>query len=153
MEKNEAKDLMAQLKLSGMCAAWDEIMDEGLKRGHGPQRILGEFLQAEVAHKQARSINYRFRMARLPMAKEVGDFKFAGSPVSESLLQSLGAAAFLQSRRNIVLVGGTGTGKTHLAAALAASAIRKGARTRFFNVVELVSRLENDARDRTQQAG
>jgi DNA replication protein DnaC len=147
MEKNEVRNLMDQLKLSGMGAACDEIMDEGLRRGHGAWRTLGELLQAEVAHKQARSVNYRFRRARLPMAREIGDFDFSDSPVSESLLRDLGGADFLQSRRNIVLVGGTGTGKTHLAAALSACAIRKGARTRFFNVVELVSRLENDARD------
>ena len=147
MEKNEVRDLMVQLKLSGMSGACDEIMAEGLARGHGAWQTLGELLQAEVAHKQARSVSYRFRRARLPMAREIDDFDFSDSPVSESLLRDLGGGDFLQSRRNIVLVGGTGTGKTHLAAALSASAIRKGARTRFFNVVELVSRLENDARD------
>ena len=55
--------------------------------------------------------------------------------------------AFLAHKRNAVLVGGTGTGKTHLCVAITASVIRAGARARFFNTVDLVNRLEKEARN------
>ena len=84
--------------------------------------------------------------ARLPTAKELADFDFAASPVNEPLIQELAGGGFLEGKRNIVLVGGTGTGKTHLAVAIARSCIRKGARGRCYNVVDLVNHLEAELR-------
>ena len=88
--------------------------------------------------------------ARLPTAKELADFDFAASPVNEPLIQELAGGGFLEGRRNIVLVGGTGTGKTHLAVAIARSCIRKGARGRCYNVVDLVNHLEAELRSGRQ---
>ena len=102
------------------------------------QQIIGTLLQTEVADKQARSIKYQMASARLPTAKELADFDFAASPVNEPLIQELATGGFLEGKRNIVLVGGTGTGKTHLAVAIARACIRKAARGRFYNVVDLV---------------
>ena len=133
---------MAQLKLAGMRAAYDEILADGLKRRHPVQQIIGALLQAEIADKRARSIKYQMTSARLPSAKELTDFDFAASPVNEPLIRELTTGGFLESQRNIVLVGGTGTGKTHLATAVARSCIRKGARGRCYNVVDLVNHLE-----------
>ena len=73
-------------------------------------------------------------------------FDFAASPVNEPLIQELAGGGFLEAKRNIVLVGGTGTGKTHLAVAIARSCIRKGARGRCYNVVDLVNHLEAELR-------
>jgi DNA replication protein DnaC len=106
-------------------------------------RIVGELLKAEIAEKQARSIKYRLTIA---IAKELADFEFAGTPINEALVRELAASTFLANQRNAVLVGGTGTGKTHLAVAIARSCIRGGARARFYNVVDLVNRLEGEAR-------
>ncbi|MFD2428978.1 IS21-like element helper ATPase IstB [Sphingobium scionense] len=69
-----------------------------------------------------------------------------GTPINEGLVRSLHSGAFLPARRNIVLVGGTGTGKTHLAIAITANVVRSGARGRYFNTVDLVTRLEEEAR-------
>ena len=110
------------------------------------QQIIGTLLQTEVADKQARSIKYQMTSARLPTAKELADFDFATSPVNEPLIQELATGGFLEGKRNIVLVGGTGTGKTHLAVAVARSCIRKAARGRFYNVVDLVNHLEAELR-------
>ena len=79
------------------------------------QQIIGTLLQVEIADKQARSIKYQMASARLPTAKELADFDFAASPVNEPLIRELAGGGFLEGKRNIVLVGGTGTGKTHLA--------------------------------------
>ena len=110
------------------------------------QQIIGALLQAEIADKKARSIKYQMASAKLPTAKELADFDFAGSPVNEPLIQELATGGFLEGQRNIVLVGGTGTGKTHLAVAVARSCIRKGARGRCYNVVDLVNHLEAELR-------
>ena len=86
-------------------------------------------------------------VARLPMAKELADFEFTDTPVNQPLVRALAAGGFLANQRNAVLIGGTGTGKSHLAVAIARACIRDGARARFFNVVDLVNRLEAEARD------
>ena len=150
MERTEVLELMTQLKLYGMRAAYDEVMTAGIKRQHEPSRILGDLLAAEIAEKRARSIKYQLTIAKLPLAKDVDDFEFAGTPVNERLIRDLAGSAFLAEQRNAVLVGGTGTGKSHLAIAIARACIRGGARGRFYTVVDLVNRLENEARANRQ---
>ena len=150
MERTQLFDLMGELKLYGMKAAFDEIMTTAVKRQHEPQRIVGDLLTAEVSEKQARSIRYQLTIAKLPLAKDLDDFQFEGTPINETLVRDLAGSAFLAQQRNAVLVGGTGTGKTHLAIAVARSCIRGGARGRFYNVVDLVNRLEFEARNGRQ---
>ena len=146
MERTDILDLMGTLKLYGMRLAYDEVMATGIKRQHEPPRILGNLLKAEIAEKQARSIKYQLTIARLPLAKDIDDFAFAGTPINEALVRDLATGAFLAEQRNAVLIGGTGTGKSHLAIAIARACIRGGARGRFFNVVDLVNRLDAEAR-------
>jgi len=150
MERSEILSAMAELKLYGMKTAYDEIIGPAVKRQHEPQRVIGDLLTAEITEKQARSIRYQITIAKLPLAKDVDDFKFAGTPINETLVRDLAAGEFLAHQRNVVLVGGTGTGKTHLAIAIARACIRDGARGRFFNVVDLVNRLEAESRSGRQ---
>jgi DNA replication protein DnaC len=146
MERSEILTAMGELKLYGMKAAFDEIITIAVKRQHEPQRIVGDLLTAEISEKQARSIKYQITIAKLPLAKDVDDFVFDNAPVNETLVRDLTGGDFLAHQRNVVLVGGTGTGKTHLAIAIARACIRAGARGRFFNVVDLVNRLEAEGR-------
>jgi DNA replication protein DnaC len=146
MERTEVLDLMGELKLYGMRGAYDEVMSTGLKRQHAPPRIVGDLLKAEIAEKQARSIKYQMTIARLPLAKDMAEFDFDGAPLNSALVRDLAEGGFLAQQRNIVLIGGTGTGKTHLAIAIARACIRSGAQGRFYNVVDLVNRLEAEAR-------
>jgi len=150
MDRTRILDLMGELKLFGMRGAFDEVMTSGLKRQYEPQRIVGDLLKAEIAEKQARSIKYQLTIAKLPLAKDVADFAFEDIPINEGLVRDLAAGGFIAQQRNVVLVGGTGTGKTHLAIAIARSCIRAGSRGRFFNVVDLVNRLEGEARSGRQ---
>ncbi len=85
-------------------------------------------------------------IAKLPLAKDIDDFVFDGTPINETLVRDLAGGNFLAHQRNVVLVGGTGTGKTHLAIAIARSCIRGGVRGRYFNVVDLVNRSEAEGR-------
>jgi DNA replication protein DnaC len=146
MERTEIFDLMAALKLYGMRAAYDEVMAAGIKRECEPPRIVGDLLRAEIAEKQARSIKYQLTIAKLPLAKDIDDFRFDGTPINEALVRELATGAFIPLQRNVVLIGGTGTGKSHLAIAIARACIRRGARGRFYTVVDLVNRLESEAR-------
>ena len=150
MERTEILDLMGTLKLYGMRLAYDEIMGTAIKRQHEPPRIVGDLLNAEVSEKQARSIKYQLTIAKLPLAKDIDAFDFTGTPVNEALVRELATGGFLADQRNAVLIGGTGTGKTHLAIAIARACIRGGARGRFFNTVDLVNRLEAEARNGRQ---
>ena len=146
MERSEILATMSELKLYGMKAAFDEILATAVKRQHEPQRIVGDLLSAEISEKQARSIKYQITIAKLPLAKDIDEFAFAGTPINETLVRDLIGGNFLAHQRNVVLVGGTGTGKSHLAIAIARACIRDGARGRFFNVVDLVNRLEAESR-------
>ena len=146
MERSQVLDAMSQLKLYGMKAAYDETIATAVKRQHEPQQIIGDLLNAEISEKQARSIKYQMTIAKLPLAKEVDEFSFEGTPVNEALVRDLATGEFLAQQRNVVLIGGTGTGKSHLAVSIARACIRRGRRGRFFNVVDLVNKLDAEAR-------
>jgi len=117
-----------------------------VKRQHAPTRVVGDLLKAEINEKQARSIKYQMTIAKLPMAKDITGFDFTATPINEGLVRDLATGAFLASQRNAVLVGGTGTGKTHLAIAIGRSCVRTGARVRYYNTIDLVNRLEAETR-------
>ncbi len=138
--------MMSELKLAGMRHAYDEVVADAVKRQHSSQRVVGDLLKAEISEKQARSIKYQMTIAKLPLAKEIAGFDFAAIPINEGLVRDLATGAFLASQRNAVLVGGTGTGKTHLAIAIGRACVRAGARVRFYNTIDLVNRLEAETR-------
>ena len=146
MERTQIFDLMSELKLFGMKAAYDEIMAGAIKRQHEPPRIVGDLLTAEISEKHARSIKYQLTVAKLPLAKDLNDFAFEGTPINERLVRDLATGGFIDQQRNTVLFGGTGTGKTHLSIAIARACVRAGKRGRFYNTVDLVNKLEAETR-------
>ena len=135
---------MTGLKLYGMRASFDEIAGKGLARRDELYPLLGSLIRAELAHRQSRSINCRISGARFPVLKDLEAFIFEGSPVDEVQIRELAAGDFIDAKRNLILIGGTGTGKTHLAIATAAAVIRARARGHFFNLVDLVNQLEQE---------
>lgn len=146
MERAEILAAMADLKLFGMRAAYDELMATAIRRQHDPQKVVGDLLAAEINEKKARSVKYQITVAKLPFAREIEEFTFDSTPINETLVRDLARGEFLNQQRNVVLVGGTGTGKTHISVGIARAVIRNGARGRFFNVVDLVNKLEAEAR-------
>ena len=101
MERSEILATMGELKLYGMTAAYDEIIASAVKRQHEPQRVVGDLLAAEIAEKQARSIKYQITIAKLPLAKDVADFAFDGTPINETLVHDLAGGNFLAHQRNV----------------------------------------------------
>jgi len=144
MDRQQLIEAMTYLKLYGMRANFDEIAGKGLIRREELYPLLGSLIRAELTHRQARSINYRISGAKFPMLKDLDSFIFGDTPVDEGQVRELANGDFLDAKRNVILIGGTGTGKTHLAIAIAAAVIRTRARGRFYNLVDLVNQLERE---------
>jgi DNA replication protein DnaC len=136
------------LKLFGMATAQAEIQAEASRQTLTPDAWLHRLIDAELADRQARSLRYQLGAAKFPIHRDMSGFEWQESPVSKAQIQQLASAAFMEEAHNLILVGGTGTGKSHLATALGVAAIHKDKRIRFFNAVDLVNELE-----REKQAG
>lgn len=132
------------LGLYGMKATFDEILAAGIKSRATPDKILCDLLEAEMEERKVRSIRYRMSLAKFPVDKALDQFDFTASPVNEMQVRHLHEGSFLSDYTNVVMVGGTGTGKTHLAIAIARQSIRNGRKARFFNVLDLVNQLEQE---------
>ena len=135
---------LKELKLYGMRSVLDEILVTGVRQKSIPERILLDLLKAELAEREARNIRYRMGQAKFPVAKDLDQFDFSASPVNETHVRTLYEGQFLSSQTNVILVGGTGTGKTHLAISIARQVVRSGKRCRYFNLVDLVNQLEQE---------
>ena len=144
-------DRMKSLRLHGMASALEESLTALSQKKLAPTSWLGQLLEAEHADRQARSFQYQMRLARFPVLKDLDSFDFRESLVNETAVRQLFTGQYVEGSRNVVLVGGTGTGKTHLAIALARRAIHQGHRARFYSVVDLVNQL--DAEKRNGRAG
>jgi DNA replication protein DnaC len=106
------------------------------------QTVQPDSIEEALDHDQVPAMT----IARLPLAKDLGEFTFDDTPINATLVHDLAGGGFLARERNVVLVGGTGTCKTHLAIAIARGCIRDGARGRLFNIVDLVNKLEAEGR-------
>ena len=142
--RDRLMEAIGTLGLYGMKATFDEILAAGIKTRATADKILCDLLEAEVAERQVRSIRYRMGLAKFPVDKDLDRFDFAVSPVNEMQVRQLYDGNFLVEHTNIVMFGGTGTGKTHLAIAIARQNIRNGKKARFFNVLDLVNQLEQE---------
>jgi len=135
---------MDKLGLYGMRITFDELIATGIKQRATPEKILLDLLTAELAERRIRSIRYRMSLAKFPVDKDLDRFDFAESPVNEAQVRTLYEGSFLKDKSNVIMVGGTGTGKTHLAISIARQTIRNGKRGRYFNLLDLVNQLEQE---------
>jgi len=109
-----------------------------------PTHGVKHLIDVERADRQARTLRYQMKAARFPLHRDLATFDFQESAVSEPRLPAMASAEFTRTAPNLIFVGGTGTGKSHLATALGVAAIQAGKRVRFFNVVDLVNQLERE---------
>ena len=144
MLRNDILELMEKLKLRGMQSVYDEVLSNGRKSRSTPEKIILEMLKAEAAERYIRSIRYRMGQARFPALKDIDSFDFKGASVDENQIRSMYQGDFIEEHTNLIFVGGTGTGKTHLAIAIAAQAIRNGKKSKFYNLVDLSNELEQE---------
>ena len=137
---------LKELHLFGMAAVWSEWQS-----GYGsqqkpvmPEVWLDRLIAAEQADRQARSLNYQLKAARFPIHRDLMAFDWTETPLPKTRVEQLTSAGFMDQAYNLILVGGTGTGKTHLATALGIAAIHQGKRVRFYNAVDLVNQLDRE---------
>jgi DNA replication protein DnaC len=136
---------LKQLRLHGMAAAWAELAHEGGAQLESARWLLEHLLQAEATDRGVRSVNHQMHAAKCPAHRDLAGFDFEDSPVDRKLVQQLATLGFTEQAHNVVLVGGTGTGKTHLASAIGVAGITEHAkRVRFYSTVDLVNALEQE---------
>jgi DNA replication protein DnaC len=140
-------DLTTRLKalqLNGMATAWSELQAEKPRQAHRPETWMERLITAEQTDRRLRSLRYQLTSARFPIHRDLLGIDWKETPLSQATVEQLATAAFMETAHNLVLVGGTGTGKSHLATAIGVAAIHHGKRVRFFNIVDLVNQLERE---------
>ena len=146
MLRENILNALRELRLEGMRSAYDEILASGQKQGYTTEKVLLSLLEAESAERAGRSLRYRLNQAKFPIQKEVEqyDFKFKAGQINGSQIKLLCEGKFLESHTNIIFVGGSGSGKTHLSIAIGMSLVRKKKKVRFCGAVDLVNMLEQE---------
>ena len=146
MERHEVLEGLKALRLHGMASALEEAVSSGIKRGRSSWDVLAELVTAESAERKVRSIRYQMASAKFPLAMDLAGFDFNATLINEPMVRDLHEGHFMESARNVVFVGGPGSGKSHLATAIGMSAVRRGKSVRFWSVVDLVNQLEAEKR-------
>ena len=143
--------MLRSLKMYGMAQAVSDLTEQGAPAFDTAVPILSQLLKAELAEREVRSVAYQIKAARFPAYKDLTGFDFASSEVAEALVRQLHAGEFMAGAHNVVLIGGPGTGKTHLATALGFAACTQGKRVRFLTTTGLVTQLLEARDTRTLQ--
>ena len=145
------RDVTAELnalRLQGMVSAWTDLMAQGATSTQSSKWLIEHLLQAETTDRAMRSVRHQMSAAKFPVHRDLAGFDFETSPVDQRLVNQLATLSFTDTAQNAVLIGGPGTGKTHLATAIAISGIAsQGKRVRFYSTVDLFNVLEREKRD------
>lgn len=137
--------MLRGLKMHGMAQAVEELTQQGSPAFEAATPVLAQLLKAEIAEREVRSTAYQLKVARFPAYRDLAGFDFASSEINEALVRQLHRGTFIDAADNVVLLGGPGTGKTHVATALGVQAIEHHKkRVRFFSTVDLVNTLEQE---------
>jgi len=140
---NETVSQLKSLRLHGMVQRYEELIHSDAASVEAVAWLIDSLLESEITDRQVRSIRYQMSVARFPIHRDIAGFDFGQSRIEEKLIRDLARAEFIDAAANVVFVGGTGTGKTHLATALGTEAVaRHGKRVRFHSTVDLVNQLE-----------
>ena len=139
---------LKELRLHGMVSAWTDLIDQGTTSTSSSKWLIEHLLQAEHTERAMRSVRHQMTVAKFPVHRDLAGFDFASSKVDQNLIGQLATLSFTDTAQNAVLIGGPGTGKTHLAIAIAISGISsQGKRVRFYSTVVLVNALEREKHD------
>jgi len=135
---------LRDLKLNGMAETFIELSEAAGFSQLSKESLLDALTKSELSDRKIRSINYQLMSAKFPISRDLDGFDFAYSAAKEEQIRALHDGSFIEQKRNIIFVGGTGTGKSHLGTAIASQAVKSGRKARFFNVVDLVNQLEQE---------
>ena len=137
--------MLRSLKLYGMANAVEDLVAQGGPSFEAATPMLSQLLKAEIAEREVRSITYQTKVARFPSYKDLAGFEFKSSDINEATVKQLHRCEFMENAENVVLIGGAGTGKSHVATAIGVQAIEHHrCKVRFYSTVELVNALEQE---------
>ena len=139
---------LKELRLHGMAGAWTDLLAQGTPSTESSRWLIEHLLQAETTDRAMRSVSHQMHAAKFPVHRDLAGFDFDACQVDQPLIRQLATWSFTESAQNVVLIGCPGTGKTHLATAIAVAGIAsQGKRVRFYSTVDLVNVLEQEKRD------
>ncbi|TVQ47666.1 MAG: AAA family ATPase [Gammaproteobacteria bacterium] len=140
--------LCAELSLSAVAHHYATYADEAAKKKRSFVEYLEQVLAAEVSLRAERSRQMLIKLATFPVVKTLEQFDFEAAPgAPKNRIQELSGPAFIERRENVILLGPSGVGKTHLAIALGARATERGYKVRFITAADLVLQLEKARRE------
>lgn len=152
MQHEQIQGLLKTLRFNGMLSQYNELIEVGELQKLTAMECMQRFLEVEVAYRQTRSLLYRLELARLPQIKSLDNFDESNTPIQQEQLTSLLQCQFISQKQNLLLVGGSGTGKTHIALALAHAALQKEYRVKFYRFTDLARGLLQ-AKEHRYEAG
>jgi len=147
MNENRREKIMESLKelrLAAFRRVYDEVLDRCIRGKKSPEDFLSELLEQEISSRRTSALRTRIKNAKFPQIKDLDNFQFAESKVDEVTIRHMYEGGFLAEHKNIVFMGASGTGKTHLATSIGLNLTRKGYKVRFWNLVDLVNELEKE---------
>jgi DNA replication protein DnaC len=140
---------LKQLKLPTMLRDWASVAAVCGRENASFESFLLRLCERELLERQQRATERRIKAAKFPTLKTIEGFRFDAQPgINEALIHELLTGEFIDRRENVLLIGNSGTGKTHLATALGLAACQEGRKVRFFGVTSLVTQLLEAREDR-----
>jgi len=147
MNENRREKIMEylrELRLAAFRRVYDEVLDRCIRGKKSPEEFLMELLEQEIESRKTSALRNRIKNAKFPQIKDLDNFQFAESKIDEVTIRHLYEGDFIKEHKNIVFMGASGTGKTHLGTSIGLNLIRKGYKVRFWNLVDLVNELEKE---------
>jgi DNA replication protein DnaC len=142
------RDVIAELKalrLHGMARTWADLNEQNNAELDRSRWLVEQMLRAEATERATRSVSHQMNAAKFPVHRDLAGFDFEVSSADHKLVLQLATMDFTDAAHNVVLVGGPGSGKSHLATAIGVAGITQhGKRVRFFSTVDLVNALEQE---------
>jgi DNA replication protein DnaC len=135
-----------ELKLPTVRRRFRTLAEEAVREQQTPIAYLAALLEAEMTERAERREKRRLIDARFPQLKRLEDFRFADNPkIPQATIAALAEGSWIDDRDSIILIGDSGTGKTHLCIALAVCACQQGRRVRFTTLAALANELQEAA--------
>jgi IstB transposition helper protein len=135
-------EYLKQLKLTAILKSYAARARDARKAGEDYEDFLLSLIESEIEARSDNRLKRRIRDARFPLMKTMENFDFdAAEGLDKRLIRELVEGKYIEEKRNVIFVGKTGTGKSHLATALGLEACRQGVRTRFTTGAGLVNEL------------
>jgi DNA replication protein DnaC len=136
------KHHLEKLRLPTIRREWESVAAACAGEGRDYGDYLLQLTERELIEREQRAAQRRIKSAKFPVLKTLENFDFgAQSSINETLIRQLASSEYLEARENVLMIGNSGTGKTHLATALGFAACAQGKRVRFWGATALVTHM------------